>query len=116
LADRLLVRAANRKQLDDTLVARRVVKACVVNSEEPVGLYEVEQGSTAERRTFLAGSEAALDALERGDFAQAARQAGQLLLGPSGDGPLLLVLARAADALVRGGAGFDPVWVPPGKR
>jgi hypothetical protein len=33
----------------------------------------------------------------------------------AGDGPLLLTLARAADALVRGRAGFDPVWTSPGK-
>ena len=29
--------------------------------------------------------------------------------------PLLLTLSRAAEALMRRGAGFDPVWVPPGK-
>jgi hypothetical protein len=46
---------------------------------------------------------------------RAARAAGALLADHTGDGPLLLVLARAADALVRGGADFDPVWVPPGK-
>lgn len=45
----------------------------------------------------------------------AARSAGALLTSHSGDGALLLILARAADALVKIGADFDPVWVPPGK-
>ena len=49
------------------------------------------------------------------DTAQAARQAGALLATHSGDGPLLVTLARAADALVKAGADFDPVWTPPGK-
>ena len=38
-----------------------------------------------------------------------------LVLEHPGDGPLLLTLSRAAEALMRGGVGFDPVWVPPGK-
>src|SRR5205807_8795956 len=111
----LLVTAATREQLNDDFVARRVVKARVVNIEKPVDLFEVERADSGERRTFFADSEAALDALERGDFAQGARQAGLLLLDHSGDGPLLLTLSRAADALMRAGVGFDPVWVPPGK-
>jgi hypothetical protein len=87
----------------------------VVNIEEPVELYEVDVAGSAERQAFFAESEAALEALEAGDFGTAARMAGALLAEHSGDGPLLLVLARAADALVRAGAGFDPVWTPPGK-
>jgi len=39
----------------------------------------------------------------------------ELLAAHTGDGPSLLILARAADALVKAGAGFDPVWTPPGK-
>jgi adenylate cyclase len=111
----LLVTAATREQLDDSFVARRVVKARVVNIEKPVDLYEVERAGEAERRKFFAESEAALDALEGGNFAQGARQAGMLLLDHSGDGPLTLTLSRAAEALMRGGAGFDPVWARPGK-
>jgi hypothetical protein len=40
---------------------------------------------------------------------------GQQLSQHSSDAPQLLILARAAEALVKGGAGFDPVWTPPGK-
>ena len=49
----------------------------------------------------------------RGEVRQLARRAGSLL-EQGGDGPLLLVLSRAAEMLMRGGP-FDPVWQPPGK-
>jgi hypothetical protein len=59
--------------------------------------------------------EAALKNLEEGDFALAARKAGALLLDLPGDGPLLLTLSRASNALMQDGRGFNPVWEPPGK-
>jgi hypothetical protein len=52
---------------------------------------------------------------EAGEFARAARQAGELLHVYSGDRPLLLVLSRAAAQLMHGGTDFDLVWEPPGK-
>ena len=94
---------------------RRVVRTRVVNIKEPVDLYEVADGAEAGRESFFLASEAALDALERRDFADAARRSGALLPSHSGDGPLLLILSRASTALVNRGAGFDAIWEPPGK-
>jgi adenylate cyclase len=111
----MLITAATRAQLGAGFVARRVVRARVVNIEEPVDLFEVELAGAEERRTFFAESEAALKALESSDFAHAARSAGALLASHPGDGPSLLTLARATDALVKGGADFAAVWLPPGK-
>jgi adenylate cyclase len=111
----VLVTADTHKDLGDDFLARRVVRARVVNIQAPVDLYEVERGGSPERKTFFAESQAALEALETRDFAAAARAAGALLQRDPSDGPLLLILARASDALVRGGEGFDPVWTPPGK-
>jgi hypothetical protein len=37
------------------------------------------------------------------------------LLDLPGDGPLLLTLSRASNALIQDGRGFDAVWEPPGK-
>jgi adenylate cyclase len=111
----VLVTSATRASLSADFIARRVVKARVVNIEEPVELYEVDFAGSGERQTFFAGSEAALQALESGEFGMAARMSGAMLSEHTADGALLLTLARAADALVRGGAGFDPVWTPPGK-
>jgi adenylate cyclase len=112
---RLLVTRATREQLGAEIIARRVVRTRLVNIEEPVDLYEVEAAGSEERRQFFTQSEAALEALESGDFAGAAHKAGALLLQHSGDGPLLLTLARASSALMQDGRGFDPVWEPPGK-
>lgn len=107
----LLVSGETRRALGSAFLARRVVRARVVNISEAVELYEVVATGSAE---FFRESEAALDALERGEFAVAARTAGSLLAQHPGDGPLLVVLSRAADALIRGGD-FTPVWIPPGK-
>ena len=115
LGCRLLVTRATHEQLGDAFIARRAVKTRVVNIKEPVDLYEVDAVSSEERRAFFRESEAALDALEAGAFADAARRSGVLLPDYPGDGPLLLVLSRASTALVNRGAGFDPVWEPPGK-
>ncbi len=89
-------------------------KARVVNIQEPVDLYEIEALGCAEREEFFRSSEAALDALEAGEFALAARLSATLLDTHLNDGPLLLVLSRASTMLVNGGP-FDPVWEPPGK-
>jgi adenylate cyclase len=115
---RLLVTAATRRFLDGRFAARRVCHARVVNIAEPVDLYEVAPPSD-DRRAFFRESEEALAALEAGDFATAARRAG-VLLEQAADGPLLLVLSRAAHMLMQGCGGttpaaFDPVWEPPGK-
>jgi adenylate cyclase len=111
----VLISAQTYQSLGEGFIARRVVQARVVNIQTPVDLYEVEAVSTPQRQEFFSRSQAALEALEARQFAQAARAAGDLLGSHPGDGPLLLTLARATDALVRGGEGFDPVWVPPGK-
>jgi adenylate cyclase len=112
----VLVSRATREKIGEGFIARRVVRARVVNIEGPVDLFEVERAGDPPRQAFFAESEAALDALDRDrQFAPAASTAGALLQTHRGDGPLLLTLARATDALVRGGEGFDPVWVPPGK-
>ena len=110
---RLLVSAATCKELNDHLLARRVVRTRVVNIKEPVDLFEVET-YTAERQTFFRDSETALRELEALQFAEAAGRSGALLMSHRGDGPLLLTLSRATTQLVQGGT-FDPVWEPPGK-
>jgi adenylate cyclase len=111
----VLAATATRRQLGNGFTARRVVRARVTNIDAPVDLYEIEPFGNEQRRNLFAETETALDELEGGYFAAAARRAGALLGAHSGDGPALLILARAADALVKGGAGFDPVWTPPGK-
>ncbi len=78
-------------------------------------LFEVERNVSPARLEFFEASNAALVALEKGRFAEAARMAGALLERHTGDGPLLLILSRASSMLINDGVEFDPIWTPPGK-
>ncbi len=109
----LLVTAATRASLDREWVGRRVVRARPANLPQSVDLYEVSDDPL--RAGFFAESEAALDALESKRFADAARTAGGLLGRYPGDGPLQLILSRAAAAILDDGKDFNPDWTPPGK-
>jgi adenylate cyclase len=124
---RLLVTKTARGHLGSKYAARRVVLTKLVNIDEPVDLYEVAAAGEG-RAEFFAASESALDTLEqaldvlagegkfdKGAFANAARQAGAQLEAHPSDGPLILTLSRATDALVRDGQGCAKVWMPPGK-
>jgi adenylate cyclase len=110
----LLVTGETRAALGPEFLARRVCQARVVNIGQPVALYEVATADSGDAEFFQA-SEAALVALEEQRFPEAARMAGELLGRHPGDGPLQLVLSRAAVAILEDGKGFDPVWTPPGK-
>jgi adenylate cyclase len=110
----LLVTRATREALGQGFIARRVVKTRVVNINEPVDLFQIDAAGDTDRAGFFAASEAALDALEKGDFANAASRSGSLLEQNRGDGPLRLILSRASAAIFNP-ASFDAVWEPPGK-
>jgi len=109
-----LVTRATREHLGSEYIARRVCRARFVNIEQAIDLFEVAKKDPL-LEGFFSASEAALDALEAGRFAESASMAGTLLGQFRGDGPLLLILSRAAPALVDGGNRFDPIWEPPGK-
>jgi adenylate cyclase len=111
----VLMTAQTRQRLGDRFIARRVCRARVVNIDEPVDIYEVADGGSAEPEAFFRKSEAALELLEQREFSKAAGAASTLLQQHPGDGPLRLTLARAAAMLVNEEAHFDPIWVPPGK-
>jgi adenylate cyclase len=111
---RLLVTATTRQPLGEAYLVRRVVTARVVGIDGPVKLYEVDTAATG-KTEFFEASEAALDSLEAGEFALAARRAGSLLETHPYDGPLLLTLARATHQLMHPDLPFDPVWIAPGK-
>jgi adenylate cyclase len=112
---RMLVTAATQKHLDKRFISRRICQTRAVNIHEPVTLYEVERAGSEARRLFFKEFQDALDAFEGSDFARAARAAGTLLLDHPGDGPLQLLLSRAANQLMNEDAEFDPIWAPPGK-
>jgi adenylate cyclase len=111
LGDQLVLRPAQAE--GSGFIARRVVRTRLVNIPEPIDLYELAPASGPDAANFFIASEIALGALESGDFEDAICLAGELIRKYPGDGPLRLILARAA-AVLAGGT-FDPVWEPPGK-
>jgi adenylate cyclase len=114
LGCRVLMTEETRNRLGAGFLGRRVCRARLVNIQEPVVLYDMALAGDG-RAEFFRLSDEAVTALEAGEFATAARRAGELLQSHREDGPLLLTLSRAAQALMHRGEGFDPVWTPPGK-
>jgi adenylate cyclase len=110
----LLITGETFAELGPDWIGRRVCCSRVVNIARPINLYEVAAADSGMKDFFLA-SAAALTALEEQRFAEAARTASELLEHYPGDGPLQLILSRAAAAILEDGKNFDPVWAPPGK-
>jgi adenylate cyclase len=110
-----LVTGATRAGLGDTFGVRRLTRARVVNIAAPVELYELSADDPPAGAALREGYEAALGAFEAGDARDAARRLGNLLAEHPGDGPALLLLARAVNALLPDAPPFDPVWELPGK-
>lgn len=111
----LLVTGATRRKLGDEFATRRLTKAKVVNIAEPVELVELiaapPMGWTDRRDAY----EAALSDFEAGRLHDATRRLGPMLAAHPDDGPALLLLTRAVQALQPNAPPFDPVWVLPGK-
>jgi adenylate cyclase len=110
-----LITGATRAGLGDTFAARRLTRVRVVNIAEPVELYELTADVPAAAADLRAGYEAALAAFEANELGTAARLLGGLLDAHRGDGPALLLLSRAVNALLPDAPPFDPVWQLPGK-
>jgi adenylate cyclase len=109
----LLLTGETWAQLGPGFVGRRLGRVQVVNIAGAVDLYELVPGEPA-GAPRLRAYEAALAAYEGGEFRQAAHILSNLQREHPEDGPSLVLLARAVQALVENG-GFDPVWKLPGK-
>ena len=59
--------------------------------------------------------EEALAAFDTGGFSTTAKILGDLLAAWPGDGPSLVLLARAVDCMISEPKTFSPVWHLPGK-
>ncbi len=94
---------------------RRVGSVRVVNIEKPVALYELGSPGRADWASLQSEYEAALRDFEDQDFRSAARILGNLLDQHQGDGPSLVLLSRAVNALIEGTAVGHPVWELPSK-
>jgi adenylate cyclase len=112
---KLLVTGSTRARLDESLPCRRLGRIRVVNIAEPVELFELAPEGQADWVNLHQVYEEALTHFERREFAHAARLVGGYLVDHPGDGPSLILLARAANALAAESADFDPIWELPGK-
>jgi adenylate cyclase len=96
-----LITGSTRRLLDPTCRVRRLCTVQVVNIAEPLELFELDCGVVPSPDELYPAYEDALAAFEAGDFSRAARVLGGLLDAFPGDGPSLVLLSRAVDAMVQ---------------
>lgn len=111
---RLLVTEATRERLGEGFASRRLGKVRVVNIGEAVNLYELAEAGDPQWEALCLQYESALAEFERKGFSMAARILATLTAERPADGPSLVLLSRAVNALVDPDS-FDPVFVAPGK-
>jgi adenylate cyclase len=111
----MLVTGATHARLGGGFVGRRLGRVRVVNIDTPVELFELALPDRPEWPRLKEDYEAALAAFEGAQFGEAARLLGNLLGEYPGDGPALVLLGRAVNALLEGPAVGHPVWELPGK-
>jgi len=111
----LLITDATRALLEASFRTRRLCQVRVVNIEQPVTLFELARPATPGWPGLKRGYEHALEEFTRGDFREACRTLGWLILDNPNDGPALLLLSRAVACLKAKSGSFDPVMVLDGK-
>ena len=110
-----IVTGSTRRELDDSFLTRRLCRVRVVNIVEPVELHELDCNAEPGARERFAEYEEALAAFDAGNFSTAAKILGNLLGAWPGDGPSLVLLARAVECMIREPRDFSPIWDLPGK-
>lgn len=115
LRTKLLITGATAKRLDSSFPVRRLCRVRVVNIDEPVELYQLGVNVTDTWPQKSRQYEQALEAFETGDCLAATSILGRLIAEDPSDGPCLLLLSRAVDALAQVPDHFDPVWELAGK-
>jgi class 3 adenylate cyclase len=110
-----IITGSTRRLLDASYRVRRLCTVRVVNIAEPVELFELDGGDAPRHDELFPRYDEALAAFEAGNFSNASRLLGGLLDAFPGDGPALVLLSRAVDAMVNESADFSVVWRLPGK-
>ncbi len=110
-----LVTGSTARALGPEFLIRRLCQVEVVNIAQPVNLYELAMPGMPGWPDLKQRYEAALAEFELGEFRNATRTLANLIVDHPGDGPSVLLLGRAVQAMIDDGAPFDPVWRLPGK-
>jgi adenylate cyclase len=115
LKTNMLITDATRDGLDPSFQSRRLCQVRVVNIAQPVTLYELVGSASNDWITMRSDYEQALDHFTKGEFRQACRTLGRIILDHPDDGPSITLLSRAVACLVQTPDPFDAVMVLPGK-
>lgn len=110
----LLITGATRKLIGDDFTGRCLCSIRVVNIEEPVPIYELRETCADAANNLMMPYEQALKHFEYGNFRKAIGILANILNEWPEDGPSLLLLSRAVDAITSQEE-FSPVWELPGK-
>src|SRR5262249_21087351 len=111
----LLLTEWTQARLDERFRTRRLCQVRVVNIQQPVALYELVTESYPHWEDVKQKYEQALGEFNERNFRPAARILGNLLGEVHDDGPSLVLMSRAVNALVDGADEKHPVWDLPGK-
>jgi adenylate cyclase len=112
---KILITGETCARLGSQYESRRLCKVRVVNMVEPVELFEMRPPDAADWSNLKRDYEQALDAFERKCLGDAVQILGSTIRSFPDDGPSLVLLSRAVNAMVQAGHEFDPVWELPGK-
>jgi adenylate cyclase len=115
LSTPLLLTEWTRAQLDPSFKTRKLCQVRVVNIKQPVDLYELVAEGQNHWPDLKNHYEEALKEFTEGRFRPAARILGNLLAEIHDDGPSMVLMKRAVNALVDGPDEKHPVWDLPGK-
>jgi adenylate cyclase len=111
----VLLTGSTRQAISTDFKTRRLATVRVVNIDDPIELCEMVPPDHPGWPLLKDRYEEALKEFDSGSFRAAVRILGNLLMEHPGDGPSLVLLARAVACLVDEPVKFDPVWVLPGK-
>jgi adenylate cyclase len=111
----VLVTGGTEAGLSEDFARRRLCRIRVVHVTKPVDVYELAPPGQPNWLELKQDYERALELFESRAFTPAAQVTGNLLGKHPEDGPSLLLLSRAVNAMVETPADFDPVWELPGK-
>lgn len=104
----LLVTGKTSRQLPEHILRRKLCDVQVVNVDEPVELFELVTPEIPDQ--LLQEYKKSLHAFENGELRTAAHLTARLLEAYPEDGPSLVLLSRAVQAMVHGTDPEHPVW------
>lgn len=111
----LLTAGSTAERLPADIRRRRLGRVRVKDIAEPVQLYELAGADRPDWDKLKEGYENALTEFEQGRFRACTRILGSLLVEFPHDGPSLVLMSRAVNALVEEADDFDSVWTLPTK-